>query len=52
MKVQNFIKEGKISVHAVIQIMQAIKDDNEQVIKAVEEAIKSAAESGKGMATP
>ena len=52
MKVQHYIREGKISAHAVIQIMQALKGNNEQVLKDVEEAIKSATESGKKMATP
>jgi ParB/RepB/Spo0J family partition protein len=52
MKVQNYIKDGKISAHAVIQIMQAMKSDGEKVIQEVEEAIKNAAESGKKMATP
>lgn len=52
MKVQHFIKEGKISAHAVIQIMQAVKGDAEQTLEAVEEAMKSAAASGKEKATP
>lgn len=52
MKVQHYIKEGKVSAHAVIQIMQAVKGDAERAMKEVETAIQSAADSGKGKATP
>jgi ParB/RepB/Spo0J family partition protein len=52
MKVQHFIKEGKISAHAVIQIMQAVKGDIDQTTKEVETAIKRANEQGKEKATP
>ncbi len=52
MKVQNFIKEGKISAHAVIQIMQAVKGDPEKSVKEIENAIQAAKESGKEKATP
>lgn len=52
MKVQNFIKEGKISAHAVIQIYQAVKGDLEKVNTEVETAIKKASEQGKEKATP
>jgi ParB/RepB/Spo0J family partition protein len=51
-KIQNHIKNGKISAHAVVQIMQAVKSDPEKAIKEVEEAIRAAKESGKEMATP
>lgn len=51
-KVQNFIKEGKISAHAVIQIMQAVKGDPEKAVKEIENAIQAAKESGKAKATP
>lgn len=52
MKVQHYIKEGKISAHAVIQIMQAVKGDDKKVLEDVEAAIQSAKESGKEKATP
>ncbi|MBS1635837.1 MAG: ParB N-terminal domain-containing protein [Bacteroidetes bacterium] len=52
MKVQNYIKEGKISAHAVVQIMQAVKQDVDAATKEVEAAIKTAKESGKEKATP
>ena len=52
MKVQHYIKEQKISAHAVIQIMQAVKGDTEKAAKEVEAAIQTAAESGKEKATP
>ena len=52
LKLQNFIREDKISAHAVIQIMQAVKGDAEQAVKEVEEAIKTAGASGKAKATP
>lgn len=51
-KVQNFINEGKISSHAVIQISQAVKGDMNQVNQEVETAIKKAKEQGKEKATP
>jgi ParB/RepB/Spo0J family partition protein len=51
-KVQNFIKDGKISAHAVIQIMQAVKGDPEKSVKEIESAIQAAKESGKEKATP
>lgn len=51
MKVQLFIKEGKISAHAVIQIMQAVKGDVDKTTKEVETAIKTAGEGGKEKAT-
>lgn len=52
MKIRNYIKEGKISAHAVIQIMQAVKADDAKAIEEVEAAIKAAKESGKTKATP
>lgn len=52
MKIQNYIKDGKISAHAVIQIMQAVKGDAEKAAKEVETAIQAAKESGKEKATP
>ncbi|MBA3680492.1 MAG: ParB N-terminal domain-containing protein [Bacteroidetes bacterium] len=52
MKVQNYIKDGKISAHAVIQIMQAVKGDAEVAGKEIEAAIQTAKESGKEKATP
>lgn len=52
MKVQNYIRENKISAHAVIQIMQAVKGDGEKAVQEVEIAIKAAKESGKEKATP
>lgn len=52
MKIQNYIKEGKISAHAVIQIMQAVKQNPEAAAKEVEAAIQAAKESGKEKATP
>lgn len=52
LKVQHFIKEGKISAHAVIQIMQAVKGDIDKTNTEVENAIKLATESGKEKATP
>lgn len=51
-KVQNFIKDGKISAHAVIQIMQAVKGDPDKSVKEIESAIQAAKESGKEKATP
>ncbi len=52
MKVQHQIKEGKISAHAVIQIMQALKGDIDKTTAEVENAIKNANDSGKAKATP
>lgn len=52
MKVRHYIKDGKISAHAVIQIMQAVKGDAEKAAKDIEEAIKTAGDAGKGKATP
>lgn len=52
MKIHNFIKDDKISAHAVIQIMQAVKGDGDKALSHVEEAIKSAKEAGKNKATP
>lgn len=52
-KIENYIREGKISAHAVIQILQAVGKDNEAALIAeVEEAIKNALEAGKKTATP
>ncbi|MCU0431707.1 MAG: hypothetical protein MUF42_17230 [Cytophagaceae bacterium] len=50
--VRNYIIDGKISAHTVIQIMQALKGDAAKVIEAVEEAILNAQQAGKDMATP
>ncbi len=52
MKVYNLIAEDKISAHAVIQIVAAVKGDEAKLIEAVEEAIKAAKEAGKSKATP
>jgi ParB family chromosome partitioning protein len=52
LKLQGYIKEGKISAHAVIQIMQAVKGNADEAVKEVEEAIKTASASGKAKATP
>lgn len=51
-KIREYIKSGKISAHAVIQIMQAIKGDEAKLIEEVEAAIKAAKEAGKAKATP
>jgi ParB/RepB/Spo0J family partition protein len=51
-KVQHYIREGKISAHAVIQIMAAVKGNTEAVVKEVEAAIGKATEAGKTKATP
>lgn len=51
-KVQNYIKEGKISAHAVIQICQAVKGDITKTNEEVEKAIQTATEQGKEKATP
>ncbi|MCC6371205.1 MAG: ParB/RepB/Spo0J family partition protein [Bacteroidia bacterium] len=50
--IENYIREGKISAHAVIQILREVKQDEAKLIEAVEEAIKAAAASGKSKATP
>jgi ParB/RepB/Spo0J family partition protein len=52
LKLQGYIWEGKISAHAVIQIMQAVKGNAEEAVKEVEEAIETAGASGKAKATP
>lgn len=52
MKIYNLILEDKISAHAVIQILAAVKGDEAALIEAVEEAIKAAKEAGKSKATP
>ncbi len=52
LKVREMIRDGKISAHAVIQIMQAVKGDAEKAAKEVEAAIQNAKESGKEKATP
>lgn len=52
MKVQNYIRDEKISAHAVIQIMQAVKGDIDKTTTEVENAIKNANEQGKEKATP
>jgi ParB/RepB/Spo0J family partition protein len=52
LKLQGYIRENKISAHAVIQIMQAMKGDTEATMKEVEEAMKAAGASGKTKATP
>lgn len=52
MKVYNLIVEDKISAHAVIQIVAAVKGDDAKLIAAVEEAISAANAAGKSKATP
>lgn len=52
MKIYNLIVEDKISAHAVIQIVAALKGDEKAIIEAVEEAIKAAGAAGKSKATP
>ncbi|MFL5763552.1 MAG: ParB/RepB/Spo0J family partition protein [Bacteroidia bacterium] len=52
MKDHNLVKDNKISAHAVIQIMQAVKGDPEKASVEIEAAIKTAKESGKEKATP
>lgn len=52
MKVHNYIKEDKISAHAVIQIIAASKGDAEKVSEEVETAMQKAKEAGKEKATP
>ena len=51
-KIRDYIKSGKISAHAVIQIMQALKGDEAKLLEEVEAAIKAAKEAGKEKATP
>jgi ParB/RepB/Spo0J family partition protein len=55
-KIQNYIREGKISAHAVIQIMQALNGngngDMDKLLEEVENAIKKAQAEGKDKATP
>lgn len=51
-KIRDYIKSGKISAHAVIQIMQALKGDESKLLEEVETAMKAAKESGKEKATP
>lgn len=51
-KIRDYIKSGKISAHAVIQIMQALKGDEAKLLEEVEAAIKVAKEAGKEKATP
>ncbi|MCD6068921.1 MAG: plasmid partitioning protein [Bacteroidetes bacterium] len=51
MKVYNDIVEDRISAHAVIQIEAAVENE-EDLLVAVEEAIKTAHASGKSKATP
>jgi ParB/RepB/Spo0J family partition protein len=51
-KIREYIRSGKISAHAVIQIMQAIKGDEAKLLEEVESAIKAANEAGKEKATP
>lgn len=51
-KIRDYIKSGKISAHAVIQIMQAVKGDEAKLLEEVEAAIKAAKEAGKEKATP
>lgn len=52
LKVHNFIKEDKISAHAVIQIIAASKGNAEKVVQDVEAAMQNAKEAGKEKATP
>jgi hypothetical protein len=51
-KIENYIREGKISAHAVIQILREVKQDEVALLAAVEETIKTAQEAGKKTATP
>lgn len=51
-KIREYIKANKISAHAVIQILQAIKGDEAKLIAAVEEAMTAAKAAGKDKATP
>ena len=52
LKVHNFIKEDKISAHAVIQIIAASKGNAEKVVQDVEAAMHNAKQAGKEKATP
>jgi ParB/RepB/Spo0J family partition protein len=52
MKVTHAIREGKISAHAVIQIMQAVKGDAAKAALEIEVAMKNATQAGKEKATP
>jgi len=52
MKIYNLIAEDKISAHAVIQIVAAVKGNEAKLIEAVEEAISAAKAAGKSKATP
>lgn len=52
LKVHNFIKEDKISAHAVIQIIAASKGNAEKVVQDVEAAMQNAKQAGKEKATP
>jgi ParB/RepB/Spo0J family partition protein len=52
MKDHNLVKNNKISAHAVIQIMQAVKGDPEKASAEIESAIKAAKDAGKEKATP
>jgi ParB/RepB/Spo0J family partition protein len=51
-KIENYIREQKISAHAVIQILREVKQDEALLLAAVEEAINEAAAKGKNKATP
>lgn len=50
--VQNYMLDDKISAHAVIQIMRAVKSDPEKTVIEVEAAIEAAKTAGKEKATP
>lgn len=50
--VENLIRDGKISAHAVLQIIAANKGDEQKIIADVLAAIEAAKEAGKGKATP
>lgn len=52
MKVYNLVADEKISAHAVIQIVAAVKGDDGKLLEAVEDAIKAANAAGKEKATP
>jgi ParB family chromosome partitioning protein len=52
MKVQHYIREEKVSAHAVIQIMAAMIGNVDKVVNEVEAAIGKAMEAGKTKATP
>jgi len=51
-KVRDYIIFNKISAHAVIQILAAIKGDEAKLLEEVEAAIQNAKEAGKSKATP